>query len=474
MSRPRGIAAAVGILGVVACAEPTAVPQRLAGAEVASWSTWVLARPDVDRPPGPPAEGSMEARAELDEIVALQAARTAATDSAIRAWDGDPTSSWTRLGVRRMDFYWPLLPDVRLVTPVRAARAMALLHVALLDAMVATWDAKFAYRRRAPWRADRRIRRLASDADVPSYPSEHAAAAAAAATVLAYLLPLDDSVALMTLARVAAESRIVAGVASRSDVDAGWALGRRVAQRAIAHARTDGSDAAWTGSVPAGDMAWKPTPPRRVQSPFDPLAGGWRTWVIPSGSAFRLPAPPVPGSPRFTEALAELRRLSLGERTLEQANAARYWATDAPSLRWELFVDEELARRAWSVPHAARARAWVSVAIHDAAVACWDSKYAWWLARPVTVDPTLTTVFGTPPFPSYPSGHSTMSTAAAVVMSRLFPDGESRWHHLAEEASFSRIWGGVHYRFDVIDGDSLGARVGREVVARMRADGATP
>jgi hypothetical protein len=64
-----------------------------------------------------------------------------------------------------------------------------------------------------------------------------------------------------------------------------------------------------------------------------------------------------------------------------------------------------------------------------------------------------------------------MSTAASLVMAELFPETAATWHHKAEEASFSRVWGGVHYRFDVTDGDSLGARVGRTVAARMRADG---
>ncbi|MGQ0647500.1 MAG: phosphatase PAP2 family protein, partial [Gemmatimonadaceae bacterium] len=368
--------------------------------------------------------------------------------------------------------YWPLLPDVRLATPTRAARVMALLHVGLHDALIATWDAKYAYPRQAPSRAHRGVLSLVPAVASPSYPSEHAAAAGAAAMILSYLFPLDDTAAITRRAREAAESRIVAGAAYRGDVEAGWQLGRAVAQRLIDRAKTDGSGQRWTGSVPAGDMMWKPTPPRRVQAPFDPLAGTWRTWVIPSGSAYRLGPPPTLTSARFIADLAELRGLAAGGRTASQITAARYWATDAPSLRWELFVDAELRQRDWSIPHAARARAYVSAAIYDAAVACWDTKYAYWLARPITVDPALNTVFGTPPFPSYPSGHSTMSTAAAVVMSELFPDGKATWLHHAEEASFSRVWGGVHYRFDVIDGDSLGARVGRDVVARLRGDGA--
>jgi membrane-associated phospholipid phosphatase len=452
------------------CGEPTAPRERTAGAEAATWSTWVLANGSVLRPSAPPGDTTALSRTERDEIVARQRARTPATDSLIRLWDVEPTSPWTRLAVERLDFYWPLLPDVRLATPARAARIMALLHVALHDALVAAWDAKFAYGRRAPTRADTRIRLLSAPVPWPSYPSEHAAVGAAAAAILSYAFPIDDTAAYTRMAREAADSRIVAGAVYPSDVDAGWQLGRAVAERVIARAMHDGSALPWTGAVPAGTGMWQPTPPRRVGNPFDPLAGTWRTWVLPSGSIYRLAAPPAIGSARFDADLEELRRLAHGERTLQHATAARYWATDAPSTRWESFMDEELTRRAWSAPYAARARAYVSVAMFDAFVACWDSKYAHWLMRPVTADPSLTTVFSTPPFPSYPSGHSTISTAAAVVMSALFPDRATEFHHRAEEASFSRVWGGVHYRFDIVDGDSLGAKVGRDVVARLTRD----
>lgn len=458
------------VIALLACAEGhPAAPETTAGESVATWSTWVLSRGDALRPAPPPGAGTPAELAERDEVVQLQASRTARDDSLVRAWDGDPTSTWTRYAVERLDFYWPLLPDVRLVTPVRAARIMALLHLAMQDVVVATWDAKYAYGRRGPRFADRRVTALVPVSDVPSYPSEHAAVAAVASSLLSYLLPIEDTVALRTKARAAALTRIVAGAAHRTDVEAGWQLGLAVAERVMARARQDGSERPWTGVIPTGDVMWRPTPPRRVPSPFDPLAGEWRTLVIPSGDAFRLPPPPARTSTRFAADLAELQQFSRNGRTLEQTTRARYWATDAPSLRWELFVDDEVRARRWTVPHAAQVRAWVSVAIYDAAVACWDSKYTWWLARPITVDPTLTTVFGTPPFPSYPSGHSAMSTAAAHVMEAFFPDAKARYHHLAEEASFSRVWGGVHYRFDVVDGDSLGARVGRAVVERLRS-----
>ncbi|MGQ0647803.1 MAG: hypothetical protein ACT4P7_09545, partial [Gemmatimonadaceae bacterium] len=131
--------------------------------------------------------------AEVDENVRLQQARTERTDSLIRAWDGEPGSHWTRTAVERLDFYWPLLPDVRLATPTRAARVMALLHVGLHDAMIATWDAKYAYPRQAPSRAHRGGLSLVPAVASPSYTSEHAAAAGAAAMIRSYRFPRDDT-----------------------------------------------------------------------------------------------------------------------------------------------------------------------------------------------------------------------------------------------------------------------------------------
>jgi membrane-associated phospholipid phosphatase len=457
---------------IAACGDDPVSPGRTAGAEVSGWDTWVLPTTDALRPPAPPARGSAEEASEIDEIVRLQSARTTATDSIVRFWSGDPGAHWSLTAVERLDFYWPLLPDVRIATPVRAARIMTLLHVAMHDAMVAVWDAKYAYKRQAPARTTDRVRALAALDETPSYPSEHAAAAAVAAAILTYAFPIDDTASFTRPAREAAEARIVAGAAYRSDVNAGWALGAAVARRVLDRAMTDGSAAAWGGTIPTGAGMWKPTPPRLVQSPFDPLAGTWKPWIIPAGDAFRLGPPPAVGSPQFSADMAELLALANGGRTTQQIDAARYWATDAPSIRWELFVEDEIASHRLSTPHAARARAYLSAAMYDAFVACWDTKFTYWIARPVTMDPSLKTVFSTPPFPSYPSGHSTQSSAAAEVMAELFPDRAAFYRARGEEASLSRVWAGVHYRFDVLSGEALGKRVGEAVVARMKADGA--
>src|ERR1700737_450687 len=102
--------------------------------------------------------------------------------------------------------------------------------------------------------------------------------------------------------------------------------------------------------------------------------------------------------------------------------------------------------------------------MYDALLACWDAKSHYWLARRITSLSTLRTVFPAPPFPSSPSGHSTISSAAAEVFAELFPDAAQLYRDRAIEASVSRVYAGVHYRFDVVAGDSLGVRVGRAVV----------
>jgi membrane-associated phospholipid phosphatase len=180
------------------------------------------------------------------------------------------------------------------------------------------------------------------------------------------------------------------------------------------------------------------------------------------------------GSAAFLKDLNELRTLSTS-RTAAQADLARYWATDAPSGKWEMFMRDEIDRRHLPTMRAARALALASVAMYDAFVACWDAKFHYWLLRPISADSlAIKTVFPTPPFPSYPSGHSTISTAASEVFAELFPDAAKTYRDEALEASLSRVYAAVHYRFDVDSGDALGARVGQAVVEYMRHDGSQP
>ena len=471
MSAPGRAATLLLCAAVSACSDGPVAPRIAAENDAGQWHTWILASGSAVRPAAPPADQSAQSRQELDEIVRLQSARTATTDSLVRFWDALPTDRWHALTLDMLEFYWALLPDVRHATPVRSARILALVNVAMYDALVATWDAKYTYQRRAPAASDSRVRPLVAITEVPSYPSEHAAVAAAAAAVLAYAFPFEDTLRFHRLERDAGEARIIGGAAYRSDVDAGYAIGRAVAARVIERANADGSTANGTLNPPTTAWVWKPTPPKRVKTPFDPMAGSWRTWTIASGDAFRPSPPPLPGSAHFATDLSELQQIAR-TRTTAQADTVRYWATDAPSSRWEVFMDDEIAQHHLGPVHAARAMALASTTMADALVACWDAKFFYWLERPITADTTLLTAISTPPFPSYPSGHSTQSAAAAEVFAYLFPDRAEYYRQKADEASVSRVLAGIHYRFDIETGEDIGRKVGAAAVTRAKGDGA--
>ena len=120
---------------------------------------------------------------------------------------------------------------------------------------------------------------------------------------------------------------------------------------------------------------------------------------------------------------------------------------------------------------AARVFAVLNTAQADAFVCVWYAKYAYWSLRPITairreIDPDWTPLITTPPFPSYVSGHSGTSGAAATVLSAFFPDEAARLNAWAHEAALSRLYGGIHFRTDNEVGLTLGRAVGK---AALRA-----
>ncbi|MEO6525721.1 MAG: phosphatase PAP2 family protein, partial [Gemmatimonadaceae bacterium] len=107
-----------------------------------------------------------------------------------------------------------------------------------------------------------------------------------------------------------------------------------------------------------------------------------------------------------------------------------------------------------------------------ASVGCWDTKMKNFNPRPVQLDPTVKTTIGLPNFPAYPSGHSTYSAAAATTLSYLFPQAAAQFVAAAEEAGISRLYGGIHYRSDIVQGRAHGQRIGAWVVNGAKVDGA--
>jgi hypothetical protein len=283
------------------------------------------------------------------------------------------------------------------------------------------------------------------------------AVAGAASTVLLYLFP-DEAARIEVLANELAE------------VDSpAFALGRLVGQVVVFRARTDGSDAVWTGSPPVGPGYWVPTPPGYVYPPLEPLAGTWRTWNLRHGSQFRPGPPPEYGNSEF---LSELNEVDAVSRSLtdEQRRIADLWADGPGSVtppgHWNTIALDLLSGAGWSTLRSARLFAALNTAQADAFIACWDAKFAYWSLRPVTairrlIDNTWLSYIVTPPFPSYVSGHSTTSGAASTVLAAFFPDQSGSLDAMAEEAAVSRLYGGIHFRSDNEVGLELGRQVGR-------------
>lgn len=258
---------------------------------------------------------------------------------------------------------------------------------------------------------------------------------------------------------------MLASASYPSDVAAGLALGRAVARRVIEHGRADGSAAAWTGSVPVAAGRWS------GDSPVLPQTARWRPWLLSRPDELRPPPPPAPDSERMTRELDEVRTV---ERTPQRIAAALFWEHAAGGTRSYQFWNEHLSRALLehrldhNAPWSARAYALLNVALYDAAVACWDAKYAYWAIRPVQLEPRVRPLFTTPNHPSYPSGHSCFGAAAATVLGHLFPRDAAVFEALASEASESRLWAGIHFRSDLEAGRALGRAVAGRVLERGR------
>jgi membrane-associated phospholipid phosphatase len=460
-----------------------------AGASVSAdeqgWRTFVLERPNQVRPARP----AQPSRAALAEVARRQQRLTTEQLDHIRYWDeGAVTHRWVERLLQQI--------AARHVNPVRASRAIALMTVAMHDATIATWDAKAAYRTESPVARHREIGTLVHPPGGPSFPSEHAAVAAAAAAVLSDLFPGEQD-ELARKVRDAAESRVLAGVSSPADVEAGLAIGKSVGALVVARGRSDDSTAVFKGTVPVGEGFWAPIWPWKL---LEPAAGSWRPWILRSGDEILPPPPPVFGSVEYLAEVDEIAQV-VANLTEEQKAIANYWAdgmgTVTPPGHWlkdaSVVVDE---RFRYDAPQATRTLALLGISLADAFIACWNAKYTYWTVRPDqilnalpfrdleplspawTVSPPLAVRrdghFGsyirTPPFPGYPSGHATQSGAAAEVLGYVFPDLASWFWARAEEAALSRLYAGIHFSSDNVQGLAFGREVGRRVIEHVRHD----
>jgi membrane-associated phospholipid phosphatase len=428
--------------------------------QAGQWKTWALTSGSQFRLPSPP--GGLAQEVEIKELITRASRRDATALNAISFWDaGPPGYRWNEIAAN-------LLVKNNITGP-RSARVLSYLNVAIYDATIAAWDSKYVYNRKRPSEVNSQIAPAIPVPNSPSYPSEHAAVASAAAAVLSYLFP-NEAQTYDRAAQECGESRLNAGVQFPSDVSAGSELGRKVAELVIARARTDGSDAVFSGAIPTGPGFWRGT------NPNEPLAGTWRTWVISSGSEFRPAPPPAFDSAQKQQELAEVknfpRPIPASGANFNTTRAAYFWQGNTAKLWNDILTvklfEYQLDR---NPPRAARAYALMSVAAHDGLIACWDAKYTYWAARPNMLDTTIVTLFPNPSHPTYPSAHAMFDGPYSAVLSYLFPRDADYFTAQAQEAGSSRLWAGIHFRSDIEAGLSIGRAVAQKVIEQARNDG---
>ena len=279
-------------------------------------------------------------------------------------------------------------------------------------------------------------------------------------------------------------------------------FGKLMAMAIMTWARTDGGHEAWgpprrnaPNYVPPGGAGlWSATPPAFAPALL-PRWGDNRPFVLRKVSDCPAPAPPAysedPSSAFYKDA-QELLRIST-QATPEQRQFALYWADDpgktpTPAGHWVFITNDLLKARKSSLADAAQTFAQLNLAMADAFVAGWATKYALNVVRPVTyvqlvLDSNwLPTLMDTPPFPEYPSGHSVQSSAAATVLSKIFGDktgftdnthNDRGWGprtfkdfaSAADEAARSRLYAGIHFNFGVTGGQAQGRCVADKVLA---------
>jgi hypothetical protein len=185
--------------------------------------------------------------------------------------------------------------------------------------------------------------------------------------------------------------------------------------------------------------------------------------------------PPAFGSPEYLEAEAELLDLTKNA-TDEEERIAFFWSdgpgTWSPPGHWNQIAIESIVENSLNPIRTARVFSYLNTAMNDAGISCWDTKYYYFYPRPSQANDEIEALFGVPNFPSYTSGHSTFSGAAATVLSYFFPSQETYFQEQAIEASNSRIYARIHFRFDCEVGVEVGNTIGEYAASAAAADGA--
>lgn len=394
---------------------------------------------------------------------------------------GDVVFHWNEVMLQSLTSQPPLL---------RAPRNEALVHVAMFDAVNAI---------------DRSYEPYAVNVRASRGASQDAAAAQAAHDTLAALYPSRQAVFDAALAEDLA--KIPAGTARQ-----GVAVGREVARQILELRANDGSGTAVGYTPPNSEPGqWQPTLPD-----LSPAAGAYFTQMTPfavqSHSQFQPGPPPALNSPEYAAGFNETKafgRADSAVRTADQTLVARLWQSPLPYFQiWNRVAQDVAQARELSLPQSARLFAMMDVALSDALGTSFASKYAYALWRPITAihragedgnaateaDPTWAPLHvNTPPYPTYAGNAATIGAACATVLAHAFGTDAvefdvdwgrygfagvtrsySSFSAAAGEAADSRIYGGIHFRFDSVAGRQIGTDVAAYVIENVlqpRANG---
>jgi PAP2 superfamily len=238
-----------------------------------------------------------------------------------------------------------------------------------------------------------------------------------------------------------------------------------VGQTVLTQSTRDGYLSLPAPTPPVGDSYWFPTG-AIVRS----LWGATPFFLEPQDLLLS-PDPPVYGSPEFQAAVAEVYAI-VASRTPDQLAIALKWNKVPPNGpftagEWNRTADDLIRSHHRTEAKAARILAYMNAAGFDAQIDCFTTKFRWWVRRPSQADSRITpfVAFTTPNHPAYPSGHSCISSAMGAVLSDAFPSERRRLDGLVEEAGMSRIYAGIHYRFDVEAGQGVGRRAAAKALA---------
>ena len=314
--------------------------------------------------------------------------------------------------------------------------------------------------------------------------------------------PAESLAAIDALeAKLAAEfqSKIAAAVFNRSAEQ-----GRKVADAIFEWSRSDGGHEGYLKNFPedyapaTGPGNWIPTPPK-FSSPLQPYWGRNRTFALASNAECQPAPPPTYSEDPSSEFYKQAREVydTVRNLTPEQRDIALFWADDpgrtpTPPGHSISIVNQVIRQKGAALDVAAEAYAKVGIAVADAFISCWHTKFRYNVLRPITyiqqvIDPAwnatdITDPVVTPPFPEYPSGHSVQSGASMQVLTDLFGDNfaftdntgtalglASRsfksFFDAANEAAVSRLYGGIHFRAAIEVGLTQGKCIGQKVSA---------